>query len=81
MSERIQHTSALMRKKMANRYGNTFTPKHNKCHLDYRQHWKSHPCQIMRNQEQLGGIKSSTDLFRTSMKEKMWKRLAKTPFH
>jgi hypothetical protein len=81
MSERIQHTSALLREKMAHRYDDAFHHKHNKYHLNYRQHWKSHPCKTMRNPEQLEAIKSPTDLFRAPVERKMWKRLAKTPFH
>ena len=80
MSERTQHTSALMREHMAHRYGDEFHHKHDKRHLIY-QHWKSHPSKIMQNQEHLGAIKTPPDLFRTKAKEKMWKRLAKTPFH
>jgi hypothetical protein len=81
MSERIQQTNALLRKKMANRYGDAFHHKHNKYHLKYRQHWKSHPCQNMHNQEHLEAIKSPTDLFRASDERKMWKRVAKTSYH
>ncbi|MDX2347084.1 MAG: hypothetical protein QNK11_09465 [Legionella sp.] len=66
---------------MAHRYGDTLHHKHDKRHLIYRLHWPSHPCKTMRNQEHLGAIKSPTDVLSAPVKEKMWKRLAKTPFH
>ena len=81
MSERIQHTSAFLCKKMAHRYQDHFHHKHNKYHLSYRQHWRSHPSQTQQKQEHFEIIKSPADLFRAHVKEKMWKRLAKTPFH
>ncbi|MCH9756456.1 MAG: hypothetical protein K0U37_04615 [Gammaproteobacteria bacterium] len=81
MSERTQRTSAFTREHMAHRYGDDFHHKHDKRHLVYRLHWRSHPNKITPNQEQLEAIKNPTDSFRTPVKEKMWKRLAKTPFH
>jgi hypothetical protein len=46
MSERSQRTAAGMRQKMLQRYGNTFHHKHDKNHLYYRQHCRSHPIEF-----------------------------------
>ncbi len=81
MSEKTQHTRARTQALMARHYGDEFHHKHDKSHSFRRQHWPSHPNKIMRNQEQLGAIKTPTDSFRTPMKEKPLKRLAKVPFH
>ena len=43
MSERLQHTSASMREKMLLRYGDVLHHKHDKNHIHYRQHCRSHP--------------------------------------
>lgn len=42
MSERRQHTSAFVREAMLNHYGDEFHHKHDKRHLQYRHHWRSH---------------------------------------
>lgn len=43
MSERLQHTAASMREKMLQRYGDSLHHKHDKNHILYRQHCRSHP--------------------------------------
>lgn len=45
MSERLQHTAAMMREKMLLRYGDVIHHKHDKSHHPYRQHCRSHPVQ------------------------------------
>lgn len=47
MSERKQSTATQLHTKMINRYGEHCEQhKHNKSHLNYRQHCRSHPVQI-----------------------------------
>jgi hypothetical protein len=43
MSEKQQHTAASMRETMLHRYDDGRHHKHDKCHLPYRQHCRSHP--------------------------------------
>lgn len=43
MSERMQQTAASMREKMLQRYGDDRHHKHDKNHIAYRQHCRSHP--------------------------------------
>ncbi len=81
MSERTQHTSFAMREKMARRYGNIHHKHDKRHHLDYRLHCRSHPNKMLQIEEHLGGIKSPSSGLKAPLKEKMWKRLAKTPFH
>jgi len=81
MSERKQHTSACMRKNMGRRYGDAFHHKHDKRHLEYRLHWRSHPVTILRNQDHPEIIKSQPDLFRAFKVKKTCKRLANTSIH
>ena len=46
MSEKLQHTAATMRETMLHRYDDGLHHKHNKCHLPYRRHCRSHPSQL-----------------------------------
>jgi hypothetical protein len=43
MSERFQRTATSIREKMLQRYGDSSHHKHDKCHITYRQHCRSHP--------------------------------------
>ena len=43
MSERMQHTAISMREQMLRRYGDEFHHKHDKNHLQFRQHCRTHP--------------------------------------
>lgn len=43
MSEKTQRTAASMRARMQSRYDDEFHHKHDKCHLPYRKHFRSHP--------------------------------------
>ncbi|WP_131781951.1 hypothetical protein [Legionella gresilensis] len=47
MSEKQQGTAYSMREKMLNRYGDSIYHKHNKNHLPYRKHSRTHPVKIM----------------------------------
>ena len=47
MSEKQQHTAAHMRELMEHRYGDGLYHKHNKMHITYRQHCRSHPVVII----------------------------------
>ncbi len=44
MPEKTQHTAASLQQKMSTRYSDGLRHKHNKHHLEYRKHWRSHPC-------------------------------------
>ena len=81
MSERKQHTSACMHENMGHRYGDEFHHKHDKRHLKFRLHWRSHPVTNLRKQEHPEIIKSQPDLFRAFKIKKMCKRLANTSIH
>jgi hypothetical protein len=70
MPDKIQHTAASLQQKMLARYSDGLHHKHNKHHLEYRQHCRSHPC----NQ-------SSTGLLRQFKLRKMRKRPDKGSFH
>ncbi len=83
MSERIQRTAASMRKKMLLRYGNEMHHKHDKNHIDYRQHYRSHPV-VQKSLEEIMGeqdTKTSTGLIREVRLRKFRKRLAKNAIH
>ncbi|MDF1828308.1 MAG: hypothetical protein P1U39_08530 [Legionellaceae bacterium] len=81
MSERKQHTSACMHENMGQRYGDEFHHKHDKRHLKYRLHWRSHPVTNLHKQEQPEIIKFQPDLLRTFKIKKTCKRLANTSIH
>lgn len=46
MSEKCQRTAANMRETMLHRYDDGLQHKHDKCHLPYRQHCRSHPTSL-----------------------------------
>ena len=81
MSEKQQHTAAHMREQMLNRYGDGLHHKHDKFHNSYRQHCRSHPCQITNHQEQEADVNCSTGLLHAMKLRKIRKRLAKGRFH
>lgn len=47
MSEKQQHTAASMRDKMIRRYGDGHHHKHDKLHIPYRLHCRSHPAHFI----------------------------------
>jgi hypothetical protein len=83
MSEKLQHTAARMREQMENRYGDGLHHKHNKLHISYRQHCRSHPSQVLsgKNFEQEKDINCSTGLLHEMKLRKIRKRLDKGRFH
>jgi len=80
MSEKQQRTAASMREKMINRYGDGLHHKHDKLHIPYRHHCKSHPVQP---HTILDDVKEncSTGLQREFKLRKVRKRLDKGRFH
>ncbi len=80
MSEKQQHTSAKLREKMLQRYGDGLHHKHDKCHTLYRQHWRSHPVIIPTTMENTE-INESTGHLREFKLRKIRKRLDKGRIH
>ncbi|QMT61889.1 MULTISPECIES: hypothetical protein [unclassified Legionella] len=82
MPDKIQRTAASLQQKMLARYSDGLHHKHNKHHLEYRQHYRSHPCNqtngFNEEEEELNG---STGLVRQSNLRKMRKRPDKGNFH
>lgn len=85
MSDKIQHTAAGLREKMIHRYSDGLDHKHNKDHLLYRRHYKSHPCKPRQDHEEEitldGSSNGSTGLLREFKLRKMRKRLDKGRIH
>ncbi|MFO3158645.1 hypothetical protein SCR03_08725 [Legionella pneumophila serogroup 1] len=81
MSEKIQHTAARLQEKMSNRYSDGLSHKHNKNHLSYRQHCRSHPCNPTNNKDEENIVNGSTGLLREFNLRKIRKRLDKGRFH
>lgn len=82
MTERLQRTAAGLREKMMIRYGDGLSHKHNKNHLQYRLHSKSHPSQpANRIFETNLDINYSSGLVREFKLKKMRKRLDKGRYH
>lgn len=80
MSEKQQRTAASMREKMLNRYGDVLHHKHDKNHISYRKHCKSHPV-ILLNGKAEEEVNASTGLLRALKLRKIRKRLDKGRFH
>ncbi|TAL59200.1 MAG: hypothetical protein EPN84_11655 [Legionella sp.] len=82
MAEKTQHTAASLRQKMIDRYSDGLHHKHNKCHLPYRLHCRSHPVITKPNgQDEMLDVNSSTGLIREFKLRKMRKRLDKGRIH
>ena len=81
MSEKQQHTAASMREKMMNRYGDSIHHKHDKCHIPYRQHFRSHPAKSNNGFDEETKINDSTGLMRAFKLRKIRKRLDKGRIH
>lgn len=83
MSEKQQHTAARMREQMILRYGDGLHHKHNKLHIPYRKHCRSHPVQINIpfESDRMMSINASTGLVHVWKLRKTRKRLAKGSFH
>ncbi|KTC91477.1 hypothetical protein OQJ18_12465 [Fluoribacter dumoffii] len=80
MPDKIQHTAASLQQKMLARYSDGLPHKHNKHHLEYRQHCRSHPC-TLNNELTDEEIAGSTGLLRQFKLRKMRKRPDKGHFH
>jgi hypothetical protein len=81
MSEKTQHTAASLREKMLTRYGDELYHKHNKNHLLYRQHCRSHPSNQNQEKDEETLLNGSTGLLREFKLRKMRKRLDKGRIH
>lgn len=81
MAEKIQHTASSMRQKMVDRYGDGLHHKHNKSHLPYRHHCRSHPVTKPNGQDETLDVNCSTGLIREFKLRKMRKRLDKGRIH
>ena len=81
MSEKQQHTAASMREKMLERYGEGLHHKHNKNHISYRKHCRSHPVHPLNNMHTEEDQNTSTGLLREFNLRKTRKRLDKGRFH
>lgn len=76
MSEKQQGNTSAMCQKMLHRYGDGHHHKHDKNHVLYRQHAKSHPTTSIEEEKQ-----GSTGLLRIIKLRKMRKRLDKGRIH
>lgn len=84
MSERLQRTAASMRETMLNHYDDTLHHKHDKYHLQYRQHWPSHPAKSVKiadGRDIEKGPMESTGLIRKRNLQKLRKRFDKNRAH
>ncbi len=81
MPDKIQHTAASMQQKMLARYSDGLSHKHNKHHLEYRQHCRSHPCNQSNGLNEEDGLTGSTGLLRQFKLRKIRKRPDKGHFH
>ncbi|MFT4060528.1 MAG: hypothetical protein QM652_13405 [Legionella sp.] len=79
MPDKTQHTAASLQQKMLTRYGDV-PHKHNKHHLEYRKHYRSHPSNSNNNVEE-DELNGSTGLLREFKLKKMRKRPDKGHFH
>lgn len=81
MSEKQQRTAASMREKMLQRYGEGSHHKHDKNHISYRKHYRSHPAHVTNNMHEEEEAHNSTGLLRAFKLRKIRKRLDKGRFH
>lgn len=81
MSEKIQHTAAGLQEKMIHRYSDGLPHKHNKDHMEYRRHCRSHPCKMREYTDAEESLNGSTGLIREFKLRKMRKRLDKGRIH
>lgn len=81
MPDKIQHTAASLQQKMFARYNDGLHHKHNKHRLEYRQHYRSHPCNQSNSLDEENEITGSTGLLRQFKLRKMRKRPDKGQFH
>ncbi len=80
MSEKRQGTACHMREQMLRRYDDGLHHKHDKNHIPYRQHAKTHPIQEL-NDDKKDTINCSSGQIRIIKLRKLRKRLDKGRFH
>lgn len=80
MSEKQQGTACHTREKMLNRYGDELHHKHDKNHIQYRKHYKSHPVQTLDGLNEEGFHRPEGRL-RIIKLRNVGKRLDKGRFH
>lgn len=81
MSEKQQHTALSMREKMLQRYGDELHHKHDKNHLPYREHCRTHPVQLFNGLALEEEIHNPSGSVRAMKLRKIRKRLDKGRFH
>ncbi|KTC97198.1 hypothetical protein Lgee_1859 [Legionella geestiana] len=81
MSEKQQHTTCRLREKMLNRYDDGLHHKHDKYHMSYRQHARSHPVNGNALTDGENAENLPTGLIREFRLRKIRKRLDKGRFH
>ncbi len=85
MSEKLQHTAATTRRTMLHRYDDGFHHKHNKSHLPYRQHCRSHIASWIKAVDDVESekkVRLSTGRIREQNLQKIRKRIVdKGRFH
>jgi hypothetical protein len=66
MTDKKQRTAANLQQKMLARYSDGLQHKHNKNHLEYRQHYRSHPSNHKNGliDEEAEGLNGSTGFLR-----------------
>lgn len=81
MSEKQQHTAASMREKMIKRYNDGHHHKHDKLHVPYRLHCRSHPAQLIDKIEPKNDPNEFSGQLRAFKLRKLRKRLDKGRIH
>lgn len=81
MSEKQQHTGEHTRELMHHRYDDGLHHKHDKCHLPYRQHCRSHPSQQTDALDRDLEMNASTGECRKRNLQKLRKRFDKGRYH
>lgn len=82
MSEKLQRTAAYMREKMLSRYDDGLHHKHDKFHLPYRLHCRTHPAHLFNPEDDTKkDVYCSTGRVRAKNLRKIRKRLDKGRIH
>lgn len=81
MSEKLQNTAASMRARMVKRYGDGHHHKHDKLHMPYRLHCRSHPAHVIDIGEQEKNMGSFSEQLRAFKLRRLRKRLDKGRIH
>jgi hypothetical protein len=83
MTDKIQHTANHLRERMLARYGDAeeHKHKHNKNHLEYRMHERSHPASLTPNGANETEPNGSTGLVKQLNLKRIRKRLGTGRVH